>query len=916
MPIEIGFNPSGSGLQLNSEQDISSLDPKLSRSNYFDGRLLRASDLTRDQLYLDERLREVGRAIGSGIVRGLQVTLADADTLSVEPGLAVAPSGRVLELADEQLKIRLQDAAAIASLNPDSPQRISRGLYAVALQLLEIGTDSAEVYPRDLEGQRGFHFNAWSEGVELVLIPLRNALPNATANKKSRLAGQNSLSARSALVREFIANDGQPADLPEDAVALGLLAIEHGRVLWLDRGLVRRPHRHPHAQNALQADLHRHYQELLNEVLQWRLDSSLRGEFPASHYFRVLPPYGNLPKTTLNPETGRQAWFPSGYEVSIAPVREDDLPAILAESAALDPIDLEKDDDVDVMVLVPLSDHQFAWRARQLQHRGESVDTDAHTALPHLDRLALRLYQAVETPIDETDAAIWRAIWSDAEQPIYVRRPPRVAETLVSGVVLAAGYDPEIVYEEGPPPDLANMEERVIALEDQRDALQRNLDRALAEIELLENGLGDTDDERLELARAEIETLRAQLATAAGNAQELAELRTQYDTQLALIENQRQEIAALRDGIPTPDPDPSPDPTPDPGADPDTALLEAQITELQNQLADANSRIIELQQQLAAAGNVIPLPSIRQLAELRAAVDQARGDATALAAAVGENEDRLLAVHQLAQLIGPRYDSLFYATLAILVERGTLQEFRDILQEMLASGSGLGDAMMELLPGFGADTQLGEQWAELDASFSGGGNDQQRIDELQGQITDLNGQLTQQDITIAQLQAQLAAAGNNTQLRNQITQLQQDLAKAEQQIADLGGQQPFSIDFAAVKTRPIEEWWEERAPAMDRHPDNDAIKLAAEQVITRANSNPIRLARATQILTITPPKYDPALWRTLYTVLGQNDGTNFRDFMYEVRVAGANPGLAVAATRELSLAQLIRNLWIDIDLPG
>lgn len=63
------FSPMATYDSQTTISSISSLDPKLSRTNYYDGRLLRASDLTRDQFYLDERLREVGRALGQGIVR-------------------------------------------------------------------------------------------------------------------------------------------------------------------------------------------------------------------------------------------------------------------------------------------------------------------------------------------------------------------------------------------------------------------------------------------------------------------------------------------------------------------------------------------------------------------------------------------------------------------------------------------------------------------------------------------------------------------------------------------------------------------------------------------------------------------------------------------------------------------------------
>ena len=136
------FNPVNFALTEDKARNISSIDPKLSRTNYYDGRLLKASDLIRDQLYLDERLREAGRVIGQGIIRGLDVQLTDEGMLLVTPGLAIAPSGRILELEKETLEINLYDPAKMAELNPGF-RYLERGLYAVVLEYAEKGEGSA-----------------------------------------------------------------------------------------------------------------------------------------------------------------------------------------------------------------------------------------------------------------------------------------------------------------------------------------------------------------------------------------------------------------------------------------------------------------------------------------------------------------------------------------------------------------------------------------------------------------------------------------------------------------------------------------------------------------------------------------------------------------------------------------------------
>jgi hypothetical protein len=73
----------------------------LTRLNYFDGKFLRADDLSREQGYL-RRLVELGnQAGGSGVVHGFDLLAAGAGTLTLTAGLAIDPRGRVLYLPHE-----------------------------------------------------------------------------------------------------------------------------------------------------------------------------------------------------------------------------------------------------------------------------------------------------------------------------------------------------------------------------------------------------------------------------------------------------------------------------------------------------------------------------------------------------------------------------------------------------------------------------------------------------------------------------------------------------------------------------------------------------------------------------------------------------------------------------------------------
>ncbi|HEX8693774.1 MAG TPA: hypothetical protein VF746_15235 [Longimicrobium sp.] len=71
----------------------------LLRLNYFDGKFLRADDLSREQAYFRSLVELSNRAGGAGVVNGLDVTLAGGGAqLGLSPGLAIDPRGRVLFL--------------------------------------------------------------------------------------------------------------------------------------------------------------------------------------------------------------------------------------------------------------------------------------------------------------------------------------------------------------------------------------------------------------------------------------------------------------------------------------------------------------------------------------------------------------------------------------------------------------------------------------------------------------------------------------------------------------------------------------------------------------------------------------------------------------------------------------------------
>jgi len=513
----VGFSPSNAA-NLESAQKVGSLDPRLSRTDYFDGRLLTATDLLRDQTYVDERVLEVGRALGSGVVRGLAVVLSnDKRYLRVEPGLAISESGRVLEVnTDKPLEIDLYDRALLIALNKGRYRRFNRGLYAVTLQFIDMGSDSAESYPADPTEKNEFQFDSYIEGAEITLTPLNYPLPS-----------DNELVSRSILAKHFLRNPGQPREISDQAISLGVLAINNDRPQWLDTHLLRRPMRPEHISATWQMDMNRHYLELLDSVMQVRTSQSQDGEFSAAQYFHILPPAGVLPMGSVDPAKSAQYFFPENYTVSISPVRFEDLAVIESESMQLAPLDLDSDEAAEIMILAPMSNQEFMDNARSLGFEPEDealpdVEKTPNYWLHATDLLKLRLTAETVTPADNA-VLVWNRIWNLIGQGNgllhYVRRPARAAETQVSAVVLAHGFSI--------PDPLVDSEAELNGVRAERDEALVQLAKAVADL-------------------LEVQTERDQLLQAVDQATEINSEQSARISQLeTTLESLRTQVSML-----------------------------------------------------------------------------------------------------------------------------------------------------------------------------------------------------------------------------------------------------------------------------------------------------------------------------------------------------------------------------------
>ena len=321
------------------------LDRERERSYYFDGKLLKARDLLRDQNYLDARLRQAGRAFGAGIVHGLDAVL-DEGWVSVQPGVAISPSGRILELKDQVLRAPVDDAALRAALNQGRYGYLSSGLYLLLVSWHEQTSDAiAEVYPREAGERPAPQPDAYEEGVRLDLMATPEPLPL-----------EDELDARAALAERFLINGVELPGMPAESIALGLLAVRDNRPLWLDGPLVRRDYRRERETQAPRLRLAEHFGDLLADLVAQRHP---REAFQLSRYFRRIPAFGPLPNAMVDVRNQTFGGFPDHYELDLVPVRADDIGFVREQAQHLPPLELTSPKVERVQILVPLGDAAY-----------------------------------------------------------------------------------------------------------------------------------------------------------------------------------------------------------------------------------------------------------------------------------------------------------------------------------------------------------------------------------------------------------------------------------------------------------------------------------------------------------------------------------------------------------------------------
>jgi hypothetical protein len=353
------------------------------RPFYFDGRFLTAADLVADQNYIRARQSDLAQAIGSGVIRGLMVSLGgnlatNNPQLVIQPGLGVTPAGDLVYIAeatplslaaipesqivDAQLGVKLLANAAVGNRT---------GLYVLALRPIEFSANPVPAYPTTLDGIRSVHDGDIIEATAVTLIPYPDRAGTENADDK-----------RARVAREIFF-EGQRPGVLQEALPLALLFIDNGRLVWLDVFMVRRE---IGAEPTIAAGLSQRPRALLEAWFKQHIDhvddidaKAMSDGFAATRYFDVLPPVGLMPAATLRFDPGApggsallQSFFPSLVDCEFAFVPADEVASLVDGALGLPPIDLTaSDEDLDqlsVLVLAPVTRSRLTRLKRELEN--------------------------------------------------------------------------------------------------------------------------------------------------------------------------------------------------------------------------------------------------------------------------------------------------------------------------------------------------------------------------------------------------------------------------------------------------------------------------------------------------------------------------------------------------------------------
>lgn len=348
--------------------------------HFFNGRLLTASDLSRDQAARRLADAQVGAASGSGIAWGLEVNaaapVADADSLgvvTVEAGLAVALSGQALKL-NQRISLSLIQPPADTSdtggltgtFGPCAGDTTSTyvagdGLLLLTLSPLDVPEGFAPVLALESVNTRCAR-DVIAEGVQLKLLPipggtLTGTTATALAQLRSRIAHECLGSAALRQAHRLPASTTPRAtsigahghglldrmlaerSLSSCDVPLALVCLVGRELKFIDGASVRRRiaaqtasvQGAPWLGERLQGTAEARFLQFQEQLA----DTPAIASAAATAHLSWLPPAGLLP-----PGTDWQRFFADRAPARATPLAATDAPGVLQRALAEDAIDL------------------------------------------------------------------------------------------------------------------------------------------------------------------------------------------------------------------------------------------------------------------------------------------------------------------------------------------------------------------------------------------------------------------------------------------------------------------------------------------------------------------------------------------------------------------------------------------------
>lgn len=351
----------------------------LRATNFFNGRLVTGADLTREQTARREAVWRVGKAVGEGIVYGLEVEKdknAGANpAVSIKKGLAVSRCGQALYLADDASVDLLQRFGVVdeASKIFNNCQPLSVGTYLAGFGFYLLVLSPAESSEGSTptsglnNASSGCNTDVILETVQFNLLPVDTVLKNDTLPaEKTRL--RNYLSYRCFGIAKSPKFFKDPLGFAFNSY--GLIDEMRGKLLsdsdvplalihWTSEGLQfvenwavrRRISRRDDDDDWTQIVKDRRLSEseammmqFADQIEELESQSANLSTIAAKDYFQYLPPAGILPVaipgTAGKPGFNPAAFFGAKYTTP-AELDGDLLPVLLEQSLSHEPINFD-----------------------------------------------------------------------------------------------------------------------------------------------------------------------------------------------------------------------------------------------------------------------------------------------------------------------------------------------------------------------------------------------------------------------------------------------------------------------------------------------------------------------------------------------------------------------------------------------